>query len=71
VVEQYRKLVEKEVEIDTRKLASTDAFRRAVSDKLEPGAAAPGRRPAQSLKAFADQRRKYLLDHPEIKKLAP
>ncbi len=70
VVEQYRTLVEKEVEIDTRKLASTAAFKRAVSDSTEAQPETPGRRPSQSLRTFADQRRKYLLNHPEIKKLA-
>ncbi len=70
VVAQYRSLVEKEVEADTRKLSSYDAFKRAVSDAA--AAEAPQGRPAGlSLRAFADQRRKYLLNHSEVKKAAP
>ena len=57
----------KEVEADTRKLDSLADFRRMTAD--EPVAAAPpgGRGPALSVRAFADQRRAYLLNHPEIK----
>ena len=70
VVAQYRSLLEKEVEADTRKLTSSEAFRQATADAVEPGAP-PGRRLGLSLRAFAEQRRTYLLNHPEIKKAAP
>ncbi len=67
VVARYRALIDKEVEADTRKLDSLADFRRMTAD--EPVAAAPpgGRGPALSVRAFADQRRAYLLNHPEIK----
>jgi hypothetical protein len=43
---------------DTRKLESVEAFRRLTADTAEPGA----RGREIPLRAFADQRRKYLLD---------
>lgn len=67
VVAQYRKLIDKEIEADTRKLSSYDAFKAATADEVSGGG--PGGRGGMPLRAFADQRRKYLLDHPEIKKL--
>jgi spore coat protein CotH len=59
VVAQYRALIEKEVESDTRKLDSYEAFLRATADTPP----ADGR--GSNLRAFADQRRKYLLDYKE------
>jgi spore coat protein CotH len=64
VVASYRKLIEKEVEADTRKLYPLSAFRAAVSESSE------GSGREMSLKAFCDQRRKFLLEHPEVRKLA-
>jgi spore coat protein CotH len=58
VVANYRKLVEKEIEADTRKLSTTEEFKRETTDSGE----------ARSLRSFADQRRKFLLDHAEVKK---
>jgi hypothetical protein len=85
VVAQYRTLIEKEVELDTRKLDPFEAFKRVTADEVSgpdagpgpgappggPGGFGPGRGPGRGLplRAFADQRRKYLLDYPEIKKL--
>jgi spore coat protein CotH len=79
VVQQYQGLIDKEIASDTHRLSSYDAFKRAVAD-VPPGEGekkpeartvfTPGR-PALSLRAFADQRREFLLNHPEIKKLAP
>lgn len=74
VVRQYVNLIEKEVEADTRKLSSFDAFQQAVSDG--PAVAIDQRqrggfsRGGPSLRSFADQRRAYLLNYPEIKKSA-
>ena len=68
VVAQYRKLIEKDVEADTRKLYSFEAFKRSTAD-VTPTDAGPGGRPSLGLRAFADQRQKYLLEYPEIKKL--
>jgi hypothetical protein len=65
-VAQYRKLIEKEVEADTRKLESFEEFVKLTAD--QPAAGRPlGGRDRMSLRAFADQRRKYLLDYKEPK----
>jgi len=63
VVSQYRSLMEKEVELDTRKVVSTEEFKRATAE--EP-AAGGGR--GLPLRTFADQRRKYLLGYTDAKK---
>jgi spore coat protein CotH len=57
-VAKYRKLIEKEVEADTRKLYSLASFKKAVADEADG-----------TLRTFADGRRKYLLGFPEIEKL--
>ncbi len=61
VVDQYRALIEKEIELDTRKLSSLADFKAALSDPPEGNS-------RENLRAFADGRRSYLLNHPEIKK---
>ncbi len=79
VVAQYRALIEKEVEVDTRKLGTFASFQKVTSDTpaAEPAPPAaesggPRRRPeTMSLRAFAEQRRAYLLDYPAIKSLTP
>jgi hypothetical protein len=70
VAAQYRKLIEKEVEADTRKIESFADFKRLTADTA--GAAGPprGRGQGMNLRAFADQRRAYLLNHAEVKKAA-
>ena len=70
VVAQYRTLIEKEVELDTRKLESFDAFKRVTADEVPMGGATVGRGPGamMNLRAFAEQRRKYLLEYQEPKK---
>jgi len=60
VVAQFRTLIEKDVEADTRKLDSFEAFRRTTADDA---IAAGGRGFEFPLRAFADQRRKYLLGY--------
>ena len=71
VVERYRELIEEEVEADTRKLSSLAAFQKSVAD-AEAEDAGPARgRPSLSLRAFADARRKYLLEYPGLKELTP
>ena len=42
VVAQYRKLIEKEVEIDTRKLDSAEEFRKLTADEPAAGGRGPG-----------------------------
>ena len=74
IVARYRELIEKEIEADTRKLSSLAAFQKSVSeiDEPAPGPGAgrgPGRgRREMSLKAFADGRRRYLLENADVKK---
>jgi hypothetical protein len=69
IVAQYRSLVEKEVQADTRKLDSFEEFQKLTADKVEPMDPGPRRGPPLlSLRAFAEQRRNFLLNHPEIKK---
>ena len=63
IVSQYRLLMEKEVELDTRKLESLEAFKRATANEPEAGG---GR--GLTLRAFADQRRRFLIDYTEPKK---
>lgn len=60
LAQQYHELIAAEVKADTRKLSRTEDFDRSIGSD--------GR---NSLKSFADQRRTYLLAHPEIKKLKP
>jgi hypothetical protein len=66
VVARYRALIEPEVAADTRKLSSLEAFRAAVADAPATPTPGGGRRES-SLRAFADARRAFLLDHPEVK----
>lgn len=69
LVNQHVALIGKEVEADTRKLSSYDAFRQSTSgEATEPTVS---RRPQQTLRSFAEKRREFLLNHPEIKNLAP
>jgi spore coat protein CotH len=68
VVEQYGKLIAGEVDKDTRKLSSFAAFKAAVSEEEQPATEGRGR-PRMSLKSFAEQRRKFLLEHPAIQAL--
>jgi hypothetical protein len=63
VVAQYRKLIEKEVQIDTRKLDSFEDFQRLTADTAAPNA----RGREIPLRAFADERRKFLLAYKEPK----
>ena len=56
VVADLRKLIEKDVEADTKKLGTTEQFQRLTADSPTE---ARGR--DMPLRAFADQRRKYLL----------
>ena len=58
VVAQYRKLVEKEIEADTKKLEPFDAFLRTTADD----ATTPQGR-EYPIRAFADLRRKFLIDY--------
>jgi spore coat protein CotH len=60
-VQEARKLIEKEVKKDTRKLMNFTAFQKSTSDSKTAKAG--------SLQEFAEKRSKYLLEHPAIKVL--
>ena len=70
VVDQYRALIEKDVEADTHKLTSFAAFQRTVGDLPQKQGEQPRGRFDPGLKAFADGRRKFLLNYPGIKNAA-
>jgi hypothetical protein len=64
VVAQYRELIEKPLEADTRKLMTIAAFQTATDET--PAAAADTERrgpPSIPLRTFADARRKYLMEY--------
>lgn len=73
VAQQYHTLISADVEKDTHKLTSYEAFKAGLDG-------APGAQPQQnfrgpggggvSLKTYAEQRRAYLLNYPAIKELA-
>ena len=67
IVASHTKRIEPELAADTRKLSSLAEFQRNVSEQ-EPQAT-EGRPGRLTLKQFADQRRKFLLEHPAIKEL--
>jgi hypothetical protein len=72
LAEEYHALIERDVEADTRKLDSTEAFHNGVTGQASAETEPPrrGRRGNRiSLKKFVEERREYLLNHPEIKKL--
>jgi spore coat protein CotH len=62
VVAQYRELIKQDVEADTRKLETFEAFAQATSPKAD-SSANQGRE--ISLRAFAIQRQKFLLKYKE------
>jgi hypothetical protein len=64
LVRKSQALIDADVKSDTRKLYSYDAF----IDGIESDQPAIGPRQRISLKSFAEQRRKFLLDHPAVGK---
>ena len=59
-VAQHRKLIQKEVERDTRKLFTTKQFKDITGQGIP-------KKDATTLRAFMEGRSKFLLKHPEIK----
>lgn len=64
IVEKYRAVIDADVRTDTHKLHSTAEFTTSV---YGTGEGSP--LPASTLKGFCEQRRTYILNHPDIKKL--
>ncbi len=69
IAEQYHALIADDVKADTRKLYSTEAFEKGLTENVGGGGGFGGRETI-GLKNFADQRRAYLLNHAEVKKAA-
>jgi len=70
LVRQYEALIDQAIVADTRKLSSYAEFKQALSAEPAPAAGeARGPRQAAPLRVFVEQRREYLLNHEEIKKL--
>ena len=68
VVAQFQKTINADLKADTKKLFATDIALRAVTeDDVAPGFG-PTAPPHLSLKSFCEQRRKYLLSYPGIKR---
>ena len=69
LVAQYHDLIEKEVEADTHKLESFEEFKKVYATKGTEAPAAPRMGPpsGMNLKAFFEQRQKYLLNYKEKK----
>jgi hypothetical protein len=67
IAQQYHDLIAEEVKADTRKLDSYEAFEKGVLDD-SPGGEGFGGGGRIGIKSFADQRRAFLLEHPEVKK---
>jgi hypothetical protein len=65
IVAQERALIEEAVEQDTRKLSTTEAFKETTAPEATSVDAKKGdpRRRPKSLRDFAEQRRKFLLDY--------
>jgi hypothetical protein len=61
VAERYHTLIAPEVKADTRKLDSTEDFFKGLLEDTAGTGMGPGGGGAIGLKAFADQRRAYLL----------
>jgi hypothetical protein len=59
-----RNSIERLVELDSRKMSSTQDFLTTTSDEM---ADPQGFRPSMSLKLFAQRRREYLLNHPAVR----
>jgi hypothetical protein len=67
VIAGYRTLIEKEVEADTRKLTSLASFQAGLGLNGSPAAGPDANRGGRlNFRQFAEQRRKYLLNHAEV-----
>jgi len=62
----YQSMLLADVEADTRKLYSTEAFEKALTEETSfPSMGPGGGRPHMGLKDFVEQRRKFLLEYKE------
>jgi CotH kinase protein/Lamin Tail Domain/EF hand len=65
IIKSTRELIAKDIEIDTRKLTTYEAFMNVTADNTNQS---EGSR-EMSLRSFVDRRSEYLLKHPEISKV--
>jgi hypothetical protein len=65
IAQKYQALIADDVKKDTRKLDSFEAFKAGAADEAQ-GQTPRGREP-MNLKDFVEQRRKYLLERPDVK----
>ena len=65
IVADVRERIEPLVQLDSRKLSSFPDFQSTTEDALKGDSE---RRPSMSLRTFAEERRKYLLAHPEVQR---
>ncbi len=61
LAQSYQALIEPEVKVDTRKLASTEDFLQGLTGDVAGSGSGPGGGGVPGLKSFAEQRRDYLL----------
>ncbi len=75
LAQQYQALILDDIKKDTRKLDTTEAFTKGVTQDSAAegpgGPGGPGGPPSMGLKTFVEQRYKYLMSHADIKKAAP
>lgn len=64
---QYQGLIDADMKVDTRKLSSYESFTNNVAGVIR-SEAQERRAPPMTLKSFAEQRRAFLLQHPEVMK---
>ncbi len=70
LAKEYQSVIADVVKVDTRKLDSTEAFFAGVDSATQTqSGSGPGGGQRGSLKAFAEQRREFLLNHAEVKQL--
>jgi hypothetical protein len=68
LAQQYHSLIAEDVKADTRKLDSTEAFMKSLTEDVqEAGGGGFGGGSKISLKRFAEQRGAYLLNRPDVK----
>jgi hypothetical protein len=66
IATRYQAMLLADVKTDTRKLYSTEAFEKGLTEETSYPAMGPfGSRPHMGMKQFAEERRKFLLDYKE------
>jgi len=68
LAQRYQAVISEDVKADTRKLYTLEAFTKGLTEDIEEEGFRGPRR-GMSLKSFAQRRRAFLLNHPQIKNL--